>query len=143
MNCPPPSTSPCLPVFVYGTLRPGQKNYRHYLLGKTVREERATITGALYYVPHGGYPYLLPEAGTVTGDLMFLTPEFYETTLRDLDRLEEYDCDYEKHSVYLRRRATVSLGDGSPCEAWVYYWNEPTISGERIPGGDFTNRSER
>lgn len=129
-----------LPVFVYGTLRPGQKNYPRYLGGRTLRETPAAIEGRLYYVSGEGYPYLLPGGGTVRGVLAELRPELYGPTLLELDQLEEYDPQNEARSVYLRRRAAVTLGGGRRAEAWVYYWNRREDAGERIESGDFCLR---
>jgi gamma-glutamylcyclotransferase (GGCT)/AIG2-like uncharacterized protein YtfP len=76
----------------------------------------------------------------VAGELIYLEPRHYAQTLRGLDALEEYDPDNEPHSVYLRRRATVTLADGSRTAAWIYYWNCPQIVGIRIASGDFRER---
>lgn len=129
-----------LPVFVYGTLRPGEKNYPHYLAGRTIREVAATAEGQLYLVADGGYPYVEPGACRVAGELVYLDPHQYEHTLRRLDALEEYDPGDEAHSVYLRRRTVVTLADGGHTAAWIYYWNCPRIVGTRIPSGDFRDR---
>jgi gamma-glutamylcyclotransferase (GGCT)/AIG2-like uncharacterized protein YtfP len=130
-----------LPVFVYGTLRPGQKNYPRYLQGRTLREHSATIRGLLYFVPDGGYPYLRPGEGTVSGELLELDPESYDETLYELDLLEEYDPQDEERSVYLRRKTTVTLSQGEQVTAWAYYWNVAKITGEKIESGDFSDRS--
>lgn len=129
-----------LPVFVYGTLRPGEKNYRHYLAGRTVSEVPASAAGQLYFVADGGYPYLVPGEGRVVGELVYLAPERYEQTLQKLDALEEYVPGDETHSVYLRRRALVHLPDGNARAAWIYYWNFPQVTGTRIASGDFRDR---
>lgn len=131
-----------MPVFVYGTLRRGQKNYPRCLQGRTLEEIPATVRGELHYAADGGYPYLLPGAGTVAGELMVLDPSRYEETVRALDLLEEYDAKDEEHSVYLRRETAVALGDGRQVAAWTYYWNCPGVVGEKIKSGDFTRRSE-
>ncbi len=131
-----------LPVFVYGTLRPGEKNYPRYLGGRTSRERRGSVEGRLYFVAEGGYPYLLPEPGRVVGELVELQPEGYAATLAALDRLEEYDPRDEAGSVYLRRKTWVTFADGAVERAWVYYWNCPEIKGRLIASGDFRHRSE-
>jgi gamma-glutamylcyclotransferase (GGCT)/AIG2-like uncharacterized protein YtfP len=125
-----------LPIFVYGTLRAGQKNYRRYLQGKTVRETPASCSGRLFVLLEEGYPYLLPGPGRVWGELVFIAPEWYQQVLRRLDALEEYDSAREAASVYLRRRAAVHLVNGEEFQAWVYYWNRPAL-GELIASGDF------
>ncbi len=131
-----------LPVFVYGTLRPGQANYLRLLAGKTVREVSASCRGRLYYVTEGDYPYLEPGEGTVTGELLTLAAADYENILGALDRLEEYAPHNEESSDYLRRRTIVTLADGTQTQAWVYFWNCPDISGESIRSGDFLNRGK-
>ncbi len=129
-----------LPVFVYGTLRPGEKNYPEYLQGKTVREEAATVAGELFFVAEGGYPYLLPGNGRVSGELMDLHPSLYGQVLQRLDALEEFDPADEGSSIYLRRCAIVFTVRGERREAWVYYWNCPDIRGAKIAGGDYRRR---
>jgi gamma-glutamylcyclotransferase (GGCT)/AIG2-like uncharacterized protein YtfP len=133
-----------LPVFVYGTLRPGEKYYGRYLAGRTQQEIPATASGRLYFVAaDGGYPYLEKGEGSVRGELVFLKPEGYAETLRRLDELEEYNPQDEAHSLYLRRPATVALADGSQVTAWVYYWNGAAGLGARIDGGDYRRRAGR
>ncbi len=125
------------PVFVYGTLRPGEKNYPRYLGGRTSRERPGTIRGELYFVRDGGYPYVAEGDSIVRGDVMEIDPALYHQTLRALDELEEYDPENEAESVYLRRRTAVRLDDGADVIAWTYYWNCPQIVGERVESGDF------
>ncbi len=132
-------TEPKLPVFVYGTLRPGQKNYPRLLQGRTLREFPARVHGRLYFVSNGGYPYVLPEDGTVWGDLVELEPEHYDETLQELDLLEEYDPQDEAQSVYLRRPTEVFLDDGRCRLAWIYYWNAFQILGDLVESGDFAD----
>ncbi len=129
-----------LPVFVYGTLRPGEKNFARYLGGRCVRILPATTNGALYFVRNEGYPYLTDEAGTVRGDLIFLAPSRYHETLRRLDQLEEYRPQDPENSVYLRKPVTAITADGKARIAWTYFWNLADLRGERILGGDFCNR---
>ncbi len=132
--------SPPLPVFVYGTLRPGEKNYSRFLAGRTTAELPGTVAGELFFVRDEGYPYLQPGTGRVRGELIELHPDHYFATLAALDLLEEYDPGDAAHSVYLRRRAPVRLADGTEREAWVYYWNRPELQGERIASGDYRER---
>jgi gamma-glutamylcyclotransferase (GGCT)/AIG2-like uncharacterized protein YtfP len=131
-----------LPVFVYGTLRPGQNNYLQLLVGKTLREVSATFQGRLYYVTNGDYPYLEPGEGTVTGAVLTLAAPHYETTLMELDQLEEYNPQDLSGSVYLRRKAWVNLAEGKQTKAWTYFWNCLEIRGVWIASGDFLNRGK-
>jgi gamma-glutamylcyclotransferase (GGCT)/AIG2-like uncharacterized protein YtfP len=129
-----------LPFFVYGTLRPGQKNYSRYLQGRTLDEIPATCRGGLFFVKEGGYPYLVPGKNVVTGELLYLDPKHYDSILAGLDELEEYDPQDEEGSVYLRRKTVVSTAWGEEREAWVYYWNCPQVAGREIKSGDFRDR---
>jgi len=131
-----------LPVFVYGTLRPGGANYRGYLAGRTQKEQPASMSGLLFLVVADDYPYLTDGPGCVVGTLVTLRPECYRACLDELDRLEEFDPRQPTASLYLRRRAKVALVDGTPCQAWVYYWNGPAI-GMPLPGGDFFAAAQR
>lgn len=137
----PPMKKERLPVFVYGTLRPGEKNYAHFLAARTVKTLSATAEGRLYYVADGGYPYVEPGPGRVVGELVYLDPCHYDQTLQEIDDLEEYNPDDEAHSVYLRRRTRVTLIDGSRTSAWIYYWNYPELTGVSIVSGNFRDRS--
>jgi len=130
-------------VFVYGTLRQGEKNYDHYLAGRTTAELSGTVAGELFFVIDGGYPYLTQGKGRVHGELMELQPRLYSATLGNLDALEEYDPQDEPHSVYLRRTTSVRLADGSERLAWVYYWNLPERHGVKIASGDCRDRPMR
>lgn len=142
-STPDSPAAPRLPVFVYGTLRPGEKNYPGYLAGRTTNELPGTVAGELFFVVDGGYPYLAPGKGRVRGELIELQPRHYQATLAALDALEEYDPQDEEHSVYLRRKAEVQLADGSKRLAWVYYWNVSELTGVKVASGDFRDRPGR
>ena len=131
-----------LPFFVYGTLRPGQGNYR-LLAGATVGEFPATLAGHALYGP--GLPYVTPEEdSTVAGDLMFLAPERYAEVLARLDCLEGYRPG-GSHCHYEREARTVSYLDAGGAEvtttAWVYLAGPAArrrlAPAERIAGGDW------
>lgn len=129
-----------LPVFVYGTLRPGEKNFAPFLGGRCQNILPASVPGRLYYVRGEGYPYLTEETGTVKGELIFIDPRTYRKTLRRLDQLEEYNPDDLDGSVYLRKQVTAIAADGLRHTAWTYIWNLVDLCGERIPSGDFSDR---
>lgn len=108
------------PVFVYGTLRHGQGNYRHLLAGRTNREEHgATLPN--HQMWSIGIPFVLDGDGTVHGDLMYLSPSTYAATLRDLDRLEGYKGPGLKSNMYERVTRPVTLANGEVVEAYVYH----------------------
>jgi gamma-glutamylcyclotransferase (GGCT)/AIG2-like uncharacterized protein YtfP len=111
-----------LPVFVYGTLRPGEANYRWLLAQATVTAERAVLPGHQLYAIGMGFPYATPATAggrQVVGDLLTLDPDTYDQVLGHLDGLEGYQPRHEAHSHYLRRQVTVLVAD-QPRQAWVY-----------------------
>ena len=125
-------------IFVYGTLRRGEKNHRTYLAGRYRSWAPATLSGRLFFEPEQGYPYLLPGTETVHGELYELDPATAPATLQQLDLLEDYDPQHAAASLYLRRRATARLADGKGVRVWVYYWNGAEI-GRPVAGGDFSS----
>ncbi|MFF4396695.1 gamma-glutamylcyclotransferase family protein [Streptomyces sp. NPDC001480] len=112
-------TSPSLPFFVYGTLRPGEGNHDLFLRGRTRSEEPGRLPGAVLY-DGPGYPYVVEQpGGEVRGDLVTVLPEEYGRLLRELDRLEEYVPGHPRN-LYERVGRNVVRADGSTVHAWVY-----------------------
>lgn len=100
------------PVFVYGSLKIGEFNYKRYLDGKvlTVEPKRARIKGKLYDMPYKGYPALQVEALSsdwVYGEVVELLD--YETTLSQLDGLEGYYGADHPANEYERSIKTVEV----------------------------------
>ncbi|SDK59814.1 gamma-glutamylcyclotransferase family protein [Streptomyces indicus] len=140
-----------LPFFVYGTLRPGEYNYRRFLESCTAAAEPALWRGAVLY-EGPGYPYAVEEtsagagggARTVHGDLVTPEPEGYARLLALLDRLEDY-VPGDPHNDYERVARAVEAASG-PVEAWVYV-AAPAVaarlraSGRELPGGDWLMRA--
>lgn len=131
-----------LPFFVYGTLRPGAYNHDRYLLGRTLAEEPALLTGALLY-DGPGYPYAVAGEGRVTGELVTAEPgDAYGELLRVLDWLEEYAGPGDPRNVYERVECeVVRVRDGAGVRAWVYLAAPGVPLGAPIPGGDWFTRA--
>ncbi|MEJ6481457.1 gamma-glutamylcyclotransferase [Nostoc punctiforme UO1] len=73
-------------VFVYGTLKPGEANYKKYCAGKVVDVKRAFVKGKLFALPMG-YPAMTLGNSKVYGYLLsFPNPKI----LNELDVLENY-----------------------------------------------------
>ncbi|HEY5835986.1 gamma-glutamylcyclotransferase family protein [Streptomyces sp.] len=133
-----------LPVFVYGTLLPGERNH-HLLHGRTVSWTPAVLPGTLLF--HGpGYPYAVPDpdgAGTVHGEVAVITEEVYGQVLAELDRLEDY---VPGNAANLYERVAVQVRTpGGEVHAWVYIaadriTRELLVSGVRIEDGDWLRR---
>ena len=131
------------PFFVYGTLRPGQGNYR-LLAGRTVDERPATLPGHALYGP--GLPYVTEgeEDSAVVGTLIFVAPERYDEVLADLDRLEGYRPGGTWSHYDREARPVRYVGDDggeATTVAWVYLAGREARSrlrpSERITGGDW------
>lgn len=122
-----PDQVPYLPVFVYGTLRPGQTNYG-LLRGFTVTETPAQIANMdLFALPD--YPMALSGSRIVVGDLLFLTPTSYRSLLLRLDDLEGWipelpNCQFRR----IQCRATIQ-GQGEH-DAWMYIGNRTYLGTE-------------
>lgn len=109
-----------LPFFVYGTLRPGERNHDLFLRGRTLSEEPGRLPGAtLYEGP--GYPYAVEESGgAVGGELVTALPEAYAGLLAELDRLEEYVPGGPRNLYERVARDVLREADGKAVRAWVY-----------------------
>ncbi|MFC5721675.1 gamma-glutamylcyclotransferase family protein [Streptomyces gamaensis] len=135
-----------LPVFVYGTLRPGQGNHGRYLAGRTAAEEPAVLRGAVLY-EGPGFPYAVEEpGGEVHGELVTLDPERWRTLLAALDALEDY-VPGRARNHYVRVERPVVRGDGVTVRAWVYVAARPLARrlaalGVRVPGGSWPTGRE-
>lgn len=144
-------------VFVYGTLRPGQPNYRVVSSGVATQVSAHGHGLRLYAASHRGYPYASLGAAheAVVGSLLLLRPARVHEVLRRLDHLEGFDPDHPDQGHYLRRRHTVVTDEasrmgppGSRIDAWVYLAGPrtPLACLHPIPSGDWmhpTTATER
>ncbi len=108
-----------IPVFAYGTLKPGEKMFRH--ISHTVREAvPASIPGRLYETPFG-YPLLVGpgEEGEppVNGVLLVPLEGLYEEMIRIIDVIEG-EAGFEKGTM------EVALESGQRVTALIYYYRE-------------------
>ncbi len=103
-------------VFVYGTLKRGQRN--HGLIADLLSE---SIPGyaegfRLYHLPQGptrpyAYPGMVPGEGRVYGEVLFLPEE----ALPLLDRLEEEGVEYRRVRIPVQSERGL-------LEAWTYLY---------------------
>ncbi|MER8066879.1 gamma-glutamylcyclotransferase family protein [Streptomyces sp. NPDC094034] len=152
-----------LPFFVYGTLRPGERNHDLCLRGRVAEEEPARLAGALLY-DGPGYPYAVevpditapdttapgttasgttvpgttvPDAvasGIVVGELVTAKPGKYYELVTDLDELEGYEAPDDPRNLYVRVVRDVLRSDGTPVSAWVYFAAPRVAHGLRARG---------
>ncbi|QKW06353.1 gamma-glutamylcyclotransferase [Streptomyces sp. NA04227] len=124
----PPEPEPPLPFFVYGTLRPGERNHDAHFRGRLAAAEPALLGGAVLY-EGPGYPCLV-ETGDdrrVHGELLTPLPAHYAAVLRDLDVLE-HCVPGDPGNLYDRVPRETLRPDGSRVRAWVY------VIAERLAG---------
>lgn len=88
------------------------------------------LRGELY--SRGDFPALTPGADVIEGEL-FSVPD--KSTFKMLDQIEHYDASDRDGSLY--RRRSVRILD-PPVDAWIYYWNGPTDTLERIENGSWS-----
>lgn len=126
-----------LPVFVYGTLRPGGRLH-HHVAAVATRIRPADLPG---HVLHGGptHPWVAPGAGLVRGDLVAIAADRYHRALADLDRVEMVvpgagDNEYE------RVAARVEPDVGAAVTAWVWRAGPGAPLGPVIASGDWFDR---
>jgi gamma-glutamylcyclotransferase (GGCT)/AIG2-like uncharacterized protein YtfP len=117
-----------LPIWCYGTLRPGGGNDA---LWRDVGQARHD--GTCYVVGHklvGSYiPYLVPQVGAQTvGTLVVPDVGFYHQVLHSLDQLEGHPNHYTRRETPV----LVKVGDGTELvTAWAYHagpWYDDTSS---------------
>jgi gamma-glutamylcyclotransferase (GGCT)/AIG2-like uncharacterized protein YtfP len=151
-----------LTMFVYGTLKRGERNHERYC-GGVLRVEEGTVRGELYDLPHFGYPELIvPEESvralgtndpardaevqerlargrpsTLEGPLVVGEVFFFDdagSRLPAIDRLEGFDpADASSH--YRRVLLPVEPEEGRALLAWAYVVREP--SGMHLPDGNW------
>lgn len=113
-----------LPFFVYGTLRNGQDNYPRHLAGHTENEAAGIVANYRMIGYDDGFPFALDggPGDTITGEVMWIKPESYETVLASMDHLEGYKPTRQnrRKNLYNREVVTVLLADGSSVQAWMY-----------------------
>jgi gamma-glutamylcyclotransferase (GGCT)/AIG2-like uncharacterized protein YtfP len=122
-----------LPVFTYGTLRPGQPNHR--IVATQVRTATpARLDGYAMYGRGFGFPYITPSKGhTVAGDLLHFAPAAYREVMSRLDGLEGFQPG-RSDNHYDRARVAVRLPSGASTDAWVYLAGVNTV--RRLRGRD-------
>jgi gamma-glutamylcyclotransferase (GGCT)/AIG2-like uncharacterized protein YtfP len=133
-----------LPVFVYGTLRPGQINWEYRLEGRVVRSTPGRLAGVAL-LDCGPYPAAHERAGAggIVGDLVWLDPDGWAGTLALLDELEGYVAG-QPDNLFERVVRTVA-SDAGPVDAWVYLAGQELLEAgiPEIAGGDWVAHRRR
>jgi gamma-glutamylcyclotransferase (GGCT)/AIG2-like uncharacterized protein YtfP len=131
-------TDCCYPVFVYGTLRPGQPNWGQLLAAAAERVVAGLLAGAVL-LDCGHYPAAVerPGGGRVVGEVVWIRPDACVATLAGLDHLEGYDP-ADSGRLYDRVVRSVDTADG-PVDCWVYLAGRMLAGSARpvVSGGDW------
>jgi gamma-glutamylcyclotransferase (GGCT)/AIG2-like uncharacterized protein YtfP len=122
-------------VFFYGTLMAGfDRRRRAGIDNKLTYTGRGSIEASLFDL--GIYPAAVPAPdGLVWGELYEAVDA--QIVLAALDEIEGYRPDDPDRSLYIRSRVPVTLPDGHPEDAWVYFYNAPLGKAPRILSGDY------
>ena len=112
------TSTPTLPIFVYGTLQRGKERaslWPH----PAERIEWAMVEGTLYDL--GPYPALVPGHFKVRGELWHLAPKHLAKTLTVLDRVEGFSQPCTE--IWYRREIVVCYPDEQEsCDAYTYFY---------------------
>jgi gamma-glutamylcyclotransferase (GGCT)/AIG2-like uncharacterized protein YtfP len=105
-------------VFVYGTLKPGESNYRRYCDLRVLESCPAIAYGQLFALPVG-YPAMTEGQSIVRGVVLTFEDS---SILSKLDRLEDYhpnrhpdENEYQRLAIEVFNSDRQSLG-----KAWAY-----------------------
>jgi len=114
-----------LKVFVYGTLKPGERNYPLYCT-QTLEVIEAIAIGKLYDLPMGYPAAVFPESYLVWGYVLTFANA---TVLQALDELEDYYPHqpisqnlYQRHQIEVYNSNKESLGT-----VWAYSMSQQQI----------------
>jgi gamma-glutamylcyclotransferase (GGCT)/AIG2-like uncharacterized protein YtfP len=122
-------------VFVYGTLRPGERNWGPHLARFSLRTEPAVLPGhrlyALEYPCAVGAVEAAPaatrpgEPAGVRGDVVWLDPDRLTEALAHLDWFEDCRPDDPDRALYVREAHEVVTASGQRVISWVYVAGPP------------------
>jgi gamma-glutamylcyclotransferase (GGCT)/AIG2-like uncharacterized protein YtfP len=110
-------------LFVYGTLHPNRAPTE---IASAVRRLKkignGNVRGKL--VDLGEYPGLIlgKSGNAMVRGTVFSLPDDPKL-LAELDSYEEYKPESPADSLFLRKRTTVSLDDGTRRQCWIYAYN--------------------
>lgn len=128
------------PVFVYGTLRPGQSNWERLLAAAAERVVAGRLAGVVL-LDCGRYPAAVerPGAGHVVGDVVWIRSDAWLTSLAGLDHLEGYEP-ADGDPLYERVVRSIDTADG-PVDCWVYLAGRRLAGSARpvVSGGDWVD----
>ena len=130
--------------FVYGSLREGFFNYDKYLAGKVLKKMDAKLNNMkLYHMPYKGYPAITPGDNVILGEIMVISEDVYEETMKAMDEMEgfisENNPENEYHKIILE---VENLETKEKEKCFVYFYNKDKDvnfikQAEYVPNGDW------
>ncbi|WP_192924974.1 gamma-glutamylcyclotransferase family protein [Sodalinema gerasimenkoae] len=131
-------------VFVYGTLKPGERFHRPYCGDRVQVHGPAIAPGRLYHLPHLNYPAMTPESGWVHGVILGFESA---QALEKLDQLEGYQRDrppdeneYNRFDIEVFDPQTPQRSLG---KVLAYYMSQQRVQGHDgilLPEGVWSER---
>jgi gamma-glutamylcyclotransferase (GGCT)/AIG2-like uncharacterized protein YtfP len=118
-------------LFVYGTLKRGEKNHRQLAAHEVRFLGEGRIRGRLYRIRGASYPGAAPTASRryVRGELYQLTSP--DKAFEKLDKFEGTD-----EGLFVRKLADVWIGRRKT-RAWTYFYPGRKDKALAIPNGSF------
>ncbi len=128
-------SGPVLGIFVYGTLRKGEKRHSVMLRHDATGGETATTTGTLLDLD--SYPGLVVDvpAGSVTGELYDVPDP--DALFEELDEIEAFRGFGVLGSLYRRAIMRVRSDPSGSRLAWTYVYTSPRAGARIIGSGDW------
>lgn len=120
-----------MPLFVYGSLRPGMPLW-HVIRDHVVDRTAATVAGRLHWHEGHEWPLLTEGDRVVHGDLLQLTPG---------DAVRRVIVDEELAYGYDARWISVTTAAGTE-QAIALVWAHASEVGPEITGGDYTAEAD-
>ena len=117
------------PLFMYGSLMQGFGN--HFRIRNIFSEMKKAILQGFDMYELWTYPGIIPGKGQIHGELYYILPEYFETILKELDRIES-------GAGYHRELKEVFDNEGITILAYVYILNYDILDRcNKIESGDW------
>lgn len=112
--------------FVYGTLKVGGKFASYFDKLRIAVKPAILKDHQLYGIGpknNPSFPGAIPGKGTIVGEVHEYDKDYAERILSIMDSIEGYYENNKNDSLYIRKKHTVELQNGTSVEAFVYIYN--------------------
>ncbi len=130
-------STPTYQLFVYGSLRSGFRNPAYQYLTKYFHLLGEAVVQGKFY-DKGPHPVAVPAADEsfINGELYVLNnPDEFNWAIEQLDDYEGLNVEAGEKAMYKRDTVTV-FQEGTPSEAWIYWYNDSVDGMKEITTGD-------